>query len=1348
MMANSIWFKDGVSNFPVQQPMVGQTEFYRAFKEYLKDLKSAPMARFFIEIGIWGVGKSRTAYEIISESLGISKGWVMRNQQGYLEDVRLLQPDLADGILPVYLRYSQMNNDYLYSDNWVAYGAYVTLARLADNSPLTSIQGTIVSRLQDQLRPAGFSPDKLADLIEKGQHDDAELLSVASRLDGLVEKGLDYLQGFGIEHLMIIVDEIETEMERAAHGITDEDEAVKKLDGAAIKVITSAIKHEDSRSRHPRVSFLLLCSTGIGDQIRALEALDRRGEIIEISQNSYADIADYVKYLQDKKMLRTYPAGLLEAAYTIAGGNFGWMNVLMAYCDQYLDEQPGASTGEVLEDRAVAVSRIKDRLIDNSQFQYLSVAATDPKLPEIKRLLFGQLPRVLTEFSPEMQQLQRTTRQSDGTPVFREFISLPLNKNDIGMYLNRNGYKHIGDNEFLHESSGEKFNLEILLRSLATFSITAPTGEYIVGKDKDTFLEQMRMLYPQDGVEGASYIIYDFIQEQAAAGSVTEYIGPNFAFLERMNRRYATKKGLANYLLKDELDVRLKERLKELKQDHSGEVKRILSGFCRVLEMDYPQMENHFTVCGIQGVRTRVNQHIYLGTHPDNKVDIVWDDYSGKLKDVLSSKQITSEGAHPVIVLSQSATTEDELGRIKDQIPNTSRYVIFFHLTNSQKEALEVIATGQEWVDIRDNAHQLAPQFQTRLRAIRDEVSKKARAWFEHLDKLGYILRPIIFSRSEEDSLPYLADGYGRMLCQRISVTEVGAHADPMVRMMPDEFNRFERTISHTQVRAKMEKEGYRDTGIFVEDGGDYQIQIPAVFSALLQYIGMVKRPANQIKEYFFFSSVETIKPQKVVEQWLNFLCRLRLIEIENGNIAVNVTSAELEAKVDKVELWLKDKYDGLVDSFKGIITDGKIMVLREQKMENEGEVKKARNILRQLNLKQLQTTVNEDVWQEQLSNLIIFHRLCDYVYNEEKYKSMAYNENRLQDLRIDGKETPLWERVCLIERFHDHIGEIQGNMVSRIKNKIADIKANSSSRSYTMPISPITNILSKYMNEIEFARDYTATKSKATVVAETETLAYKLWTADYKGAIQRLQTVLDSISMTKDTYEWQEDKGIIGIYNNAKKDFASLVNGYLDNSDEVNKWLAYFADAPAEVAGHISIINLNNTYQMLELFLNGGFDQDVDDRETDLAGKPMEFIRHMIELLDDHKSDITTLLGGLSDLQVLAKNERNLIFDSDSINALNRIHNQTRQKLLEPDYNSVPLEESYQATRKATEEYMKKVEAEGKQFFADHAVRSATFDFFKEVVKRNAKLDWTMYQQEKQDLENVGLIATEVILR
>ncbi|MEH7370171.1 hypothetical protein V7156_11950, partial [Priestia megaterium] len=515
-MSQSIWLKDGVSKFPIKQPMVGQGEFYNIFREYLADIKQAPMTRIFPLIAKWGIGKSRIAYELISEVIGIEKGWIIRDKQGQPEEVRLLKPDFEDGILPVYIRYEHMNAETLFGDNWVGYGAYTAMKCLADEAPDgKKIQGSIIKTLQDALLPKGFSPSKLGRIIEIKKHKPEDLLRNINQLNDLVRRGMTYLKEIGLEHLMVIVDEVESEYELYRDGLNNEDEERKrKLDGQAIRVITSAIKHEDSRAAHPNISFLLLCSPAIGDQIKALEALDRRGEMLEMHQNPYSDITDFVSDMQGKGLLRNYPQGLVEAVYTIAGGNFGWLNVAMAYCDQYLDSQANASAGEVLESRLESVSRFKNHLIDDSQLYYIQSENTEAKLPLIRRALLQQLPYSKESYSEDDQKVLLRAKNNDGIYLFKEFVAISLSHNELGYHLGQSRYANEGDHIFKNKSTGETFNLDVLLRSLATFSITAPNGYYIVGRDKETFVEQVRMLYPKEEAEHAAYLLFDLIKKK------------------------------------------------------------------------------------------------------------------------------------------------------------------------------------------------------------------------------------------------------------------------------------------------------------------------------------------------------------------------------------------------------------------------------------------------------------------------------------------------------------------------------------------------------------------------------------------------------------------------------------------------------------------------------------------------------------------------------------------------------------------------------------------------------------------------------------------------------------------
>ncbi len=60
--------------------------------------------------------------------------------------------------------------------------------------------------------------------------------------------------------------------------------------------------------------WLVIILGGIG-------ALERRIDICELQNNTFADISDFMKYLKEDGKINFYPEGLVESAYTIAGGN-------------------------------------------------------------------------------------------------------------------------------------------------------------------------------------------------------------------------------------------------------------------------------------------------------------------------------------------------------------------------------------------------------------------------------------------------------------------------------------------------------------------------------------------------------------------------------------------------------------------------------------------------------------------------------------------------------------------------------------------------------------------------------------------------------------------------------------------------------------------------------------------------------------------------------------------------------------------------------------------------------------------------------------------------------------------
>lgn len=1350
-MNKTAWLKDGVSTFPVQQPMVGQKEFYDAFSAYLKDLKDAPMARVFPLIARWGIGKSRIAFELISEALGIDKGWTIRSAAGELEQVRLLDKDLAGGILPVYIRYEQMNEDFLYGDNWVGYGAYVALSKLADTEPPKSIQGSIIKHLHDQLLPMGFLPARLADQLELGSHPVDQLLEDLKTLDALVEKGLAYLRQFGVEHLMVIVDEVESEYELIQDGLQENsEERKKKLDGKAIKVITSAIKHEDSRSRHPQVSFLLLCSPAIGDQIKALEALDRRGEKLEINQNSYADIKDYIQSLQQQGKLRLYPPGLVEAAYTIAAGNFGWLNVIMAYCDQYLDEHPSADAGEVLEDRANAITRFKERLIDNSQFDYISGNVAKVHLPMIRRALLEQLPQAKDKYTQEQQQVFLAAKNIEGIGLFKEFAAIPLTKSDLGLHLVGNKYKTDADNVFVNEVTAESFNLDVLLRSLATYSINAPGGHYLVGKDKETFMAQVRMLYPREEVADAAEIIYQFIEPKINQDNYQVFIGPNFAFLERLNRRYANKAGISNYLVAEEKDLALQEHMKQRRKERGQNTQDIVLGFTRILEQSYPKPDDNIKISGKEcGWRTTVANHPYLGVHPELKVDVIWAGMLASL-DSLAESKLWDIGSHPVIILSSTAETELEVKAFRKKYSYAGRCMIFFQVTNLQRDLLETLSVDQTYMDIRPVAHELAPAFKSRVRALRDEVTKVAKEWFEHVDQQGYVLRPVIFTKAEEEKIPLLAEGFAKMVVNQVSSTQLGIRPDIKFKASED-YNRFLQVLKATEIRAKLEKEGYRSAGLFVAvNDNEYEVQVPNALGAVLEFLGNTIRTDKDLVKHFFFSSVDTIKPAKIAKQWVNFLMALRLVRVDGQAHISNITRLILEAKKDNIQQWLDEEYDKLVDQFDKTIDKNRLGILKADK--HRGRMDIITDNLRQIDLTQLQnrTVDSVHIWREQLEKLNIFHRECDYIYDAEKWNALPFNEHNLGNLNIADTEMPIWKKLRLVQQFHEYISTLQKEILEKIENKLQMIKTGSEYHGHQLPIAPFTNALERYKTEIEYAADYIQSSKRETMVARSETLANYLWLAKYKEAIERLNIMINAIGLRKPEptkVEWKEKSGIAGRFDELLAKFKQWVDSFEESRAKAERWISYYETAPDGVKQQVGLKEFSILFNRMQTFLESGFDQAVDDLDGAYRATPNKFIEETEKIFHEQQGDSTNLIAMITRLEAEARRLRNNHYDKLTIDAVNLLYKRQGKVQFEPDLANTVTEITYSDTIAGVVQKMRQLVEDGESFFTDDGAQFVGFDFFKDVVEKAGEIEWSQFSQQQQELERLGLIRTRVVL-
>jgi len=333
------WQREGVSILPKDfdnlMPIVGQKILFQRlsrFKNELLDRESQKLAGFFTVIGGWGVGKSRVGHEICMEGLREEVKWIVDGQPE-----RILDPSLKQGVLPIFTRYVQITKgpfgDRLEYDNWIPCVIVETLSRLAGLREKTARnmyvknQDHILELARKVLKPRGWDK-KLPELKKALQN---------SNPHKAARNALDILKEININHLWVIVDEIEDITDVQQDGLSPDDR--EGIDQALLTIIPRVIKAEEDRELYPEVNFLLLCSQAVGDLLKRIRAIERRTGWHELTTNTYEDVEAFFKYFADYRKdiaeaVSKYPEGLKEAAFFAANRNFGWFNVIMHHAHQ------------------------------------------------------------------------------------------------------------------------------------------------------------------------------------------------------------------------------------------------------------------------------------------------------------------------------------------------------------------------------------------------------------------------------------------------------------------------------------------------------------------------------------------------------------------------------------------------------------------------------------------------------------------------------------------------------------------------------------------------------------------------------------------------------------------------------------------------------------------------------------------------------------------------------------------------------------------------------------------------------------------------------------------------------
>ena len=1163
------WAATGVSDYPPRDPLVGQSGFFRRYKTFIQtvDQDQDQFAHVFAVEGEWGRGKSRLGHELIAQINDCSRGWYVRDHDGQLTAARLFDDgERRDQYLGLYIRYSQLASDYQSSDNWFSFGLYKALLPLATRAFDGSIQGRIAAQARQRLEPEGFDPARLGTLLQvEAQHSDETLYCDPRLVTALVQAAYEYLGQFGIRYVLIVLDELETVAEAATFGL--EADAERHLDGQAIRLIGKAIKEEDPRARLPWLRYVALCSPLLGQQLREIQSVARRFELVELESNAFADVSDYVGQLQvGRRLAFDYPTGLVEAAYAMSGANFGWFNVVMANVDAVLEQFAAVGqgiptdTGEIIAAVLGSSGRVATHVLDHHAIE--GIDTKDHRLLGLaRRLLYGQLPVPLAGCPPQLPELLEHANEYS-EPVASRYRRVRWDRLDCRRALEEAKFQRDRD-EWVYPGVEQGLNLGALLANLRTFAIVEPDpAVLLIPLSLTEFKHLVALVYSHPAAEFAADALWQKLvgSERSLPPEDATHIGPSVAMLLRLDLRYRRQSHNSMIFrdpsLADTHEAAMSAFESASRKDPTLRARTRLTGLFRLLDRHWQYAEPAFpnqeglviqqTPRGRgRGGRGGLLFCDGLKLHPDGLAWFAWVGNNAELAALhaLVRRIGADAGRLPVMAFTGSTGVQDyyEKGGFDDSATGGKGDILLHYLNSSELDVVERIGLLPEQapnLELRDEA--FTSRFKTRLNNIREFAYQAMRRWRRELDRRGLIawpLRPGGKLNAEDRDLLFNAWRLFAIDEPKLGGLHAlgpahGLNAEALAGL----FARL--ALSDQQIGQGFAKDEH--AGLFVDL--DQPGQAQARFPAFLARIADPSKPRSWTLEkaraewyWGHLATVPGLSAKGVFDDWMWWCTGLNLLKIEDALAKaprwIQVGRAELRNLLKEAENWLDgpgvDGYRATVevleqvfgsDQIPGKFAPPRAAVAGVQTVEALDQLKRAAGLLDQL------TTV-----EEALTEVATIETLRERLPAALKARLAALAAlalvrphdplrigiDNVRTLDLEDRSRSLYERVGQARLFADRVVSANASICGQVALRIDEIEADPDAgppfprRLFTLSLETIRHIL---QGALEQAADTETQKEEDS--AGTETLRHFLRSLRLDKAAERLDLLAREVGV------------------------------------------------------------------------------------------------------------------------------------------------------------------------------------------------------------------------------------------
>ncbi|NIY94381.1 hypothetical protein [Vibrio diazotrophicus] len=1308
------WAATGVSDYPSKDPLVGQSKFFNRYRTFIKtiDHEDDKFAHVFAVEGEWGRGKSRLGYELIAQINDCSKGWYVRNGSGELENAELFDDESKrDEYLGLYIRYSQIVSKFQNTDNWFAYGLYQALIPLATKQFDGSIQSSIAKQALQRIEPFGFEASELANRLmldhafsdevlyyDQAQDESGNTITVTQ----LVDSAYQYLQQFGIQYILIVLDELETVAEAATYGI-DRDDACQ-LDGEAIRLIGKAIKEEDPRRKLPWLRYVALCSPLLGQQLREIQSTARRFELVELENNAFADVSDYVAKLQEGNKLRhQYPLGLVEAAYAMSGANFGWFNVVMANIDVELDKYAGNGTafsnvGELFDQVLQNSGRISDHVLDHNAINGIQ---TEDKalLKQARNLLFAQLPKALDAEHQHLLALLPLKNEYD-EPIVSLYRKVDWSMLDCRQALQDGKFRRDRD-EWFYPSVDQGLNLQALRQNLRTFAIneTGDENTFLLPLDVQEFRHLISLLYSHPAAEFAADALWKrfFGDVQQLEDEDKTHIGPSVAMLLRLDMRYRSQQ--QNSMIFREVGYAdgHEKAMSVLKAEweRSPLVRRRtrLLGLFRLLDRDWNYNQEAFVTKqdlaiqftkagGGRGASSGLQYCEGLKLHPQGKAAFAWVDSKDELTRL--NEEITGQyaaiGRVPVVAFTGSIGVMDDYakGSVKDDLKEN---ILLYYLNTSEIDVIERIGVDQRLQEgFELNEQVFTSKFKNRLNNIRDYTYSRIHEWRQWLNDRGLIAWPLKPSgRINDDDRNKLFKAWHLLLVQDNNVNSLN---DILPEHGVDAAD-IRAVFSRLSLNGKVLQSGYQSNehaGLFsdIEHPAQAQARVPAFLAEIANPKKAKSWTLDDAQEkwywgYLWSPASQGLSSKAVFSDWMWLCSQLNLAKIEDRQARkekwLPVTRSEIEeGELGYAVAWFKgkgvDSYQGRVEALREVFGEDKIPGLFAGMQGKHGtETTKAHNHLEAAAELVVQISDKETNLESELSAVVdafpemlrLRYQVLNHIRAVRDIRETSTDLRLEQRIRLEDDSRSLYSRIEQAYQFAQFVQTAAqrievacDNVISKISGEPA-AQAPFPSKLFTLSLGTISNILQGAIKQSQVTET-----QRIEYQGSTETLNFYLRTLQLDKVSSRLDDLAREVGVDIRSgshrsfedisgYIVQAYRSLLKMFADTKADFGKLDNKLSDLKFQLGDMLPVDypeADHPKKILMYQeSLRDIEDALQDL--------DEEVDlFREkfaTDARTGQFSAIKDVpVKLMKPITAQLGVLMGKVNSVESAVKSYRN----------------------------------------------------------------------------------------------------------